>query len=71
MQELGHTPFRLLTDFSGEPFWTLVAETEVENVEDFMALEATLMADPAVGQIMSGYHDLVEQGRREIYRVER
>jgi len=70
LEEHGGTPLRLLTDVSGEPFWTLVVETEVERIEDFLALEPELMANPAVRDAMSGYHDLVENGRREIYRIE-
>jgi hypothetical protein len=71
MQEIGQEPFRLLTDVSGEPFWTLVAETEVEHVDDFLAMEQKLMANEGVRKAMAGYHDLVEGGRREIYRIER
>lgn len=69
-EEAGGDPFRLLTDVSGEPFWTMVVETEVERVEDFFALEEQLMADEDVRDAMAGYHDLVDSGRREIYRVE-
>jgi hypothetical protein len=39
MRDMGHQPFRLLTDVSGEPFWTLVAETSVEKIDDFFAME--------------------------------
>jgi hypothetical protein len=70
MQRLGLPPFRLLTDLSGERFWTLVAEVEVPGVNEFLEAEKRLTADPEAGQIMAGYHDLVESGRREIYRVE-
>ena len=70
MQTLGHAPFRLLTDVSGEPFWTLVAETEVETVDEFFAMEKKLMASESLRQVMSGYHDLLESGRREILRLE-
>ena len=71
LEELGHAPLRLLTDVSGEPFWTLVAETEVERIEDFFEAERQLMTDEAVRGRMSGYHDLVHGGRREIFRVAR
>ena len=70
MREMGYEPFRLMTDVSGEPFWTLVAETSVEKIDDFFAVEEKLMASPSLRQIMGGYHDLVGAGRREIYRVE-
>ena len=70
MREMGHEPFRLLTDVSGEPFWTLVAEMSVERIDDFFALEEKLMATDALRGAMAGYHDLVNAGQREIYRVE-
>ena len=69
MQEMGHEPFRLLTDVSGEPFWTLVAETSVERIDDFFAMERTLMANERLGTAMADYHELVAGGRREIYRL--
>ena len=70
MKNKGHEPLRLLTDVTGEPFWTVVAEAEVEKIEDFFALEQTLMTDETLRTSMADYHELVESGRREIYRVE-
>jgi hypothetical protein len=71
LTEMGHEPLRLLTDVTGEPFWTIVAEAKVEQIEDFFAMEQTLMANESLRQTMADYHDLVESGRREIYRIER
>ena len=42
LQEMGHEPMRLLTDVSGEPFWTIVAEAKVEKIDDFFAVEQKL-----------------------------
>ena len=70
MREMGHEPFRLLSDVTGEPFWTLVAELEVEKIDEFFALQGKLMANPTLRDAMSGYHELVSSGRREIYKVE-
>jgi hypothetical protein len=70
LQEIGHEPLRLLTDVSGEPFWTLVAEGTVETIDEFFALEHKLMANERLRTTMADYHELVESGRREIYRVE-
>lgn len=67
---MGHEPIRVLTDLAGEPFWTVVAEAKVEKIEDFFALEQRLMADEAIRKAMADYHDLVDGGRREIYRIE-
>ena len=70
LEERGEEPLRLLTDVSGEPFWTVVAEATVERVEDFFALEEELMSDDTVREAMAGYHDLVANGRREVFRTE-
>lgn len=66
---LGHPPMRLLTDVTGEPFWTVVAEVTVEKIDDFFAIEQQLMSDATLRAAMADYHDLVDNGRREIYRV--
>ena len=70
MTESGQQPLRLLTDATGEPFWTLVAEASVEKIDDFFAMEQKLMANETLRTAMADYHDLVVSGRREIYRVE-
>lgn len=70
MQEMGLEPFRLYTDLSGGRFWTLVLEHDFESFEQMQGLEAKVMADPRAQSIMAGYHDLVERGSREIYKVE-
>jgi hypothetical protein len=70
LQEMGHEPMRLLTDVTGEPFWTIVAEAKVEKIDDFFAVEQKLTGNETVGKAMADYHDLVESGRREIFRVE-
>ena len=70
LQETGRPPLRLLTDVSGEPFWTLIAEVTVDTVDEFFTVEQNLMANESVRNAMGGYHELVESGRREIYRVE-
>jgi hypothetical protein len=70
LQTMGQEPLRLLTDVSGGPFWTIVAEAKVEAIEDFFAFEQKLMANESLRKTMSDYHDLVESGRREIYRIE-
>ena len=70
LQEMGHEPMRLLTDVTGERFWTIVAEANVEKVDDFFGFEQKFMANESLRKTMADYHDLVETGRREIYRVE-
>jgi hypothetical protein len=70
LQQMGQEPLRVLTDVAGEPFWTIVAEAQVEKIEDFFAIEQRLMANESLRKTMADYHDLVDRGRREIYRVE-
>jgi hypothetical protein len=70
LQALGQEPLRLLTDVTGEPYWTVVAEARVEKIDDFFAMEETLMADESLRKVLADYHDLVDRGRREIFRLE-
>lgn len=70
LEEMGREPLRLLTDVSGEAFWTVVAEAEVERIDDFFTIEEEVMAKQSLRDTMADYHDLVQEGRREIYRVE-
>lgn len=70
-ESMGHSGFRLYTDVSGERFWTLVAEFESETLDGFQEMEEGVMANEDARAAMAGYHDLVVEGRREVYKVER
>ena len=70
LKEMGHEPMRVLTDVTGEPFWTVIAEATVEKIDDFFAMEQTLTVNETLRTVMADYHDLVTSGRREIYRIE-
>jgi hypothetical protein len=70
LKEMGGDDLRLLTDVAGDPFWTVVAEVKVEKIDDFFAFEQELRANESLLKTMADYHDLVESGRREIFRVE-
>jgi len=70
IEKMGFKPFRVFTDLSGEPFWTVVAETDTDSLDAFLAMESKVMANEEARQLMSNYHDLVQAGRREIYRAE-
>jgi hypothetical protein len=70
LRGMGHEPLRLLTDVTGEPFWTIVAEVKVEAIDEFFALEKKLSGNEAVVKAMANYQELVNTGRREIYRIE-
>ena len=70
LTELGHDPLRLMTDVSGERFWTIVAEAKVDTLDQFLGVEQQLMANEVLRRAMADYHDLVASGRREVYRIE-
>jgi hypothetical protein len=73
-ERAGMGKMRVLTDVSGERYWTLVSEMEVPSLEAFqkmMAGEGTNEKDlKEMEALMKGYHDLVDHGRREIYKIE-
>jgi hypothetical protein len=73
-ERMGMPSMRVLTDFAGDQFWTVVAEMEVSDLQKFeeMMSGKGAAADDMkkMEEIMQGYHDLVESGRREIYRIE-
>lgn len=67
---LGLRPMRIYTDVSGENYWTVVTETEIERIDEMAELSRKTMTDPDVARAMDGYHEFVVSGRREIYKVE-
>jgi hypothetical protein len=75
--KLGMPKMRIMTDFCAAQYWTIVAEMEVSDLAAF----EKMMAPPAPGsveaadmkqfeEIMKGYHDLIDHGKREIYKIE-
>ena len=70
LKEMGQEPLRVLTDVTGEPYWTIVAEARVEKIDDFFAMEQQLTTNDTLRKTMADYHELVDRGRREIYRLE-
>ena len=72
--KLGMPKMRIMTDFTAERYWTIVAEMEVDSLQAF----ENMMNNPQgsaedmqqMEKIMEGYHDLVEWGKREIYKIE-
>ncbi len=73
-EKLGMPRMRIMTDFSAEQYWTVVAEMEVADLGEF----EKMMSNPQGAdsdmkkfeEIMKGYHDLVDHGKREIYKIE-
>ena len=70
MTSMGFPQMRIYTDVSGEPYWTVVSEQEVERLDDFAEMAHQISSHKDFSQAMAGYHDLVVDGRRELYRLE-
>ena len=69
-EKRGMGKMRVMTDVSAERYWTVVSEMEVPSLEAFMAMGQSSDDAKEFEQIMKGYHDLVDYGRREIYTIE-
>jgi hypothetical protein len=71
---LGWPTMRIMTDVAGEQYWTLVAEMEIESMDEFQKMNSGEGQSEADGKefekIMAGYHDLVDHGKREIFKLE-
>jgi len=61
---------RVLTDACAERFWTVVMEVEAESIDKFEETTRKAMENKELQEAMKGYHDLIDYGRREIYRIE-
>lgn len=76
MEKAGQGKMRVMTDFVGDRYWTIVAEFEVDSLDAFERMmsgqDASVDAETLkqMDELMKGYHDLIELGRREIYRLE-
>lgn len=73
-ERTGMPKMKVMTDFCAEQYWTVVSEMEVPSMQAF---EEMMQGMGQGGEemkefenIMKGYHDLVERGRREIYKIE-
>lgn len=76
MEKAGQGKMRVMTDLVAERYWTIVSEFEVESLDAFekmMSGEGAPMdaeTQRQMEELMKGYHDLVDLGRREIYKLE-
>ena len=66
---------RIMTDFCAERYWTIVSEMEVADLNAFDQMMASMPEGSSedmkkMEEAMKGYHDLVDHGKREIYRIE-
>jgi hypothetical protein len=73
-EKAGQGKMRVMTDFCAERYWTIVSEFEVPSMQAFEEMmQGQGQSEEDTKQfeaIMKGYHDLVEFGRREIYKIE-
>jgi hypothetical protein len=69
-ERMGMGAMRVMTDVSGERYWTVVSEIEVESLEAYEQMSKKSMEVQEFQDIMKGYHDLIDHGRREIYTLE-
>lgn len=71
---MGMPKMKVMTDLSSDRYWMCVAEMEVASLQSFeeMMSGAGGKAEDMkkMEEIMKGYHDLVDSGRREIYKLE-
>ena len=70
-RQMGLGAMRVMTDVSAERYWTVVSEMEVESLEKYAEATKTSMESKELQDVMKGYHDLVVEGRREIYTIEK
>jgi hypothetical protein len=69
-QKMGFGSMRVMTDVSAERYWTVVAEREISNLDEDAERSRKSMEIPEFQAAMKGYHELIDQGRREIYKIE-
>jgi hypothetical protein len=73
-ERLGMPRMRVMTDFCAERYWTVVSEMEVSDLQAFEQMISSPQGSAedmkAFDEVMKGYHDLVDHGKREIYRID-
>ena len=68
---MGLGSMRVMTDASAERFWTVVMEVEAESLDKFEETSRNTMENKELQEAMKGYHELIDYGRREIYKIEK
>ena len=73
-EKMGMGKMKIMTDLSAERYWTVVSEMEVKSLQDFENMMSgngqNEQDTKEFEKVMQGYHDLVDKGRREIYKIE-
>jgi hypothetical protein len=71
LEPSGFGPMKVMTDISSERYWMVVSEIEVDSLERYAQVQQQSMTQKEFQDAMAGYHDLVVEGRREIYTIEK
>ena len=73
-EKVGMPRMRVMTDFCAEQYWTIVSEMEVPSLQEFEQMMSSMQGSAEdmkqFEELMKGYHDLVDHGKREIYKIE-
>ena len=73
-EKVGMPRMRVMTDFCAERYWTIVSEMEVADMATFERMMSSPQGSEEdmkqFEELMKGYHDLVDHGKREIYKIE-
>ena len=73
-EKVGMPRMRVMTDFCAEQYWTIVSEMEVSDLGEFERMMSSPQGSAddmkQFEDLMKGYHDLVDHGKREIYKIE-
>ena len=73
-KKVGMPIMRIMTDFCAERYWTVVSEFETNSLQELEQMMSSPQGSPddlkKYEEIMKGYHDLVDHGKREIYKIE-
>ena len=70
LEKMGEmTNMKILTDVVSN-YWTVVVESETENIGGFFSNMRSATMSDELKEIMKGYMDCVEGGRREIFMIE-
>ena len=65
----GISSMKVMTDIVGN-YWTVVLESETENIGGFITNLRTATMSEELKEIMKGYMDCIISGRREIFMIE-
>lgn len=68
-QSEGGKSYKVMTDIVST-YWTVVIESEVDDLPAFIGSLRGATLSPELGPIMKGYMELVDGGYREIFLIE-